>query len=95
MLGGCKEIEIEGSKSNKQKENYVISKQENPQGSSKLIKWIDCDECHDWAHLSCTKKEEDEWSNIQKLLPISKMEFELLFCFFNFFVFLLLHRAPS
>ena len=63
------ETELVGNEPNKRKsqeENYVICKQEYPPGSSKLIKWVDCDECHDWAPLSCAKKEKDGWSNISR-----------------------------
>ena len=61
------ETELVRNESNKRKseeENCIICKQEDPPGSSKLIKYVDCDECHDWAHLSRTKKEEDGWRNI-------------------------------
>ena len=61
------ETELVRNESNKRKseeENCIICKQEDPPGSSKLIKWVDCDEFHDWAHLSCAKKEEDGWRNI-------------------------------
>ena len=75
MLGGCKEekreaeTELVRNESNKWKseqEDCVICKQEDPPESSKLVNWIDCDECHNWAHLSCAKKEEDGWRNIRK-----------------------------
>ena len=57
------ETELVGNESNKRKSqegNCVICKQEDLPGSSKLIKWIHCDEWNNWAHLSCAKKEENQ-----------------------------------
>ena len=61
------ETELVGNESNRQRgeeENCAICKQEDPPGSSKLIKWVDCDKCKDCTHLGCAKKEENGWRDI-------------------------------
>ena len=73
------ETELVSNESNKRKsqeENCVICKQEYPPGSSKLFKWVNCDECHDWAPLSCAKKEKDGWRiSAEKVGCVKKLVF--------------------
>ena len=51
-----------------QREDEVckICDEEDPPGHAKIMKWIDCDVCHVWCHLSCAKQNDSGWKNISR-----------------------------
>ena len=44
----------------------TICDEEDPPGHAKIVKWIDCDVCHAWCHLSCAKQNDSGWRNIRR-----------------------------